>query len=103
MKQGINYSLKVNINDDLDKVKSIDFVFVQGNTKLEFTYPSTMAVRSEGENVIYLLWSAEDTYKFNSGSHMKMDTRIHYVDTDYSPETPIIDLVMNPTLFEEGS
>lgn len=102
MKQGTNSLMRININYNLDDVKSIRFLFKQNEKRLEFIYPSDNAVRAVGSNSIFLVWSAEDTYMFSTNSVMKMDTLIKLNDSEENPETKIVTFKMNPTLFEKG-
>lgn len=101
MKQGTNSVLKVNINYSFDSIEKIQFLFKQNNTKLMFTYPSTTAIRVEDENAVNLIWSAENTFLFDSKKAIQMDTLISITDAESNPETSIATFYMSPTLFEK--
>lgn len=107
MKQGLRFTMAVEFDIDLDTVKKIEFLFKQkGNssdTALKTaTYPGD-AKRKGTENIILIPWSQEETYRFSSGKSFYLDTRITLNDTDNQPETNIVELAMNPTLFSEVS
>lgn len=101
MKQGLNLILPVEIGIDLGSVETIDFIFVQKETRLQFHYPSKKAYREADSNIIALVWTVDDTFLFRSGSPMMMDTRISLYGTTTNPETAINRLVMQPTLFKK--
>lgn len=117
MKQGTNFILPIQIEYDLEQVKSIDFIFKQSALKNKneysareilkgvektFTYPSETATLSETEeNVINLHWTAKDTYIFvPDGEPVYMDTRITLNNSTENPETEIVKIQMLPTLFK---
>lgn len=117
MKQGTNFILPVQIEYDLEQVKSIDFIFKQSALKNKneysirdvlkgvektFTYPSETATLSETEeNVINLYWTTKDTYIFMpEGEPIYMDTRITLNNSTENPETEIVKIQMLPTLFK---
>lgn len=117
MKQGTNFILPVQIEYDLEQVKSIDFIFKQAALKNKneysirgilkgvektFTYPSETATLSETEeNVINLYWTDKDTYIFMpEGEPVYMDTRITLNNSTENPETEIVKIQMLPTLFK---
>ena len=56
MKQLTNHILGVEFDINLDSVREIKFVFVQGTKRLRFTYPSLDAFRQADSNVICLRW-----------------------------------------------
>lgn len=102
MKVGINQILEVKVGIPLDEVESIKFVFSQfSERKLFFTYPSEKALRGENDT-IELLWSKEESYLFMPDKTIFMDSFIKLFGSDNNPETPIIKLMMNPTLFKEN-
>ena len=88
---------------DLSNVSKIEFAFAQniGETPLKTaTYPNEKATLVV-ENVIGVEWTPEETALFKAGKPFYVDTRITLIDSIYQPETPILKLTMNPTLFEE--
>ena len=99
MKQGTNNIMPVHFGIDLDGVSSIDFIFVQEEKKKYYTYPSDTAIRREGENVVELYWTEEDTYDFLTGE-VQLDTKIHLTGSEQNPPTEIVKFKMTPTLFE---
>lgn len=104
MKQLTNNILKLNFRGvDLAAVSTIELAFAQkkGETPLKTaTYPGTGTVLI-GDSLIGVEWSKEETALFDAGKSFYLDTRITMADSPYQPSTPIIKLVMNPTLFKE--
>ena len=104
MKQLTNNLLKMNFSGiDLNNVSKIEFAFSQeiGKPPLKTAeYPSAGAVHVTG-NLIGVVWTPEETALFDSGKPFFADTRITLTDSEYQPETPILKLMMNPTLFED--
>ena len=98
MKRGINSVLPVIIGCDLDTIDRIEFLFVQDDHKLLFSYPSDRAVRDADK--INLMWTQEETLAFHEGA-VKLDTHIHLIGAATNPETKIATFKMNPTLFDE--
>lgn len=101
MKKLTNFILPVEIGMELDDVQSILFKFVQGNKTMLFQYPSAKATRKEGENTVLLRWTLEDTMVFSENRSIEMDTYIHLIDSDQNPETDIVSMTMNRTLFTQ--
>jgi len=110
-KQATQNVLSVSFDTDLDQIEQIEFVFTQDNKENAPTLKSalwvnggdnTSAVRVEGENVIEIPWSIEDTFKFKREKKFFMDTRIAVIGDDYNPITPIIELFMCPSLFKQS-
>jgi hypothetical protein len=105
MKQLTNNLLKMNFNGiDLDNVSKIEFAFSQeiGQAPLKIAeYPNKNAVLI-ADNLIGIAWTQEETALFKGGKHFFADTRITLKDSEYQPETPILRLTMEPTLFEKG-
>ena len=88
---------------DWSKVSKIEFAFSQniGEAPLKTaTYPNNNTTQV-ADNVIGVIWTSAETAVFEAGKPFYCDTRITMSDLEYQPETPIIKLVMNPTLFEE--
>lgn len=104
MKQLTNNLLKMNFNGiDLTNVSKIEFAFSQeiGKAPLKVAeYPSENTVLI-ADNMIGIAWTQEETALFKGGKHFFADTRITLNDSKYQPETPILRLTMEPTLFEE--
>ena len=103
MKQLTKNLLKMNFTGiDLSTVSKIEFAFSQkiGEKPLKTpTYPSTNA-KLIADNMIGIEWTAAETALFEAGKPFFVDTRITLKDSEYQPETPIVKLMMNPTLFE---
>ena len=95
-----NFIMTVNVNYDLDKVDKITFKFMQkyNDRSVIFTYPSDKAVRTE-DNRIVLKWDAKTAFIFSSNGEIEMDTLIDLKDSDLNPETNIVSLKMDRTLF----
>ena len=105
MKQLTHNLLKMNFHGIiLDDVEKIEFAFAQniGDAPLKTAvFPSeTAVVVSEG--MIGIVWTQEETTLFEPDKKFYADTRITMKNSAYQPETPIIRLKMNPTLFEQG-
>lgn len=101
MKIGITQYQPVIFDYDLDTVSKVEFIFKQGKTVRIVDYPSEEAIRRDGKNIIDIKFSAEETYRWKSNEAILMDTRIHVKDSDTMPQTPIIPIKMNSTLFED--
>ena len=110
IKAGTVFMLPVEIDDpDFDHISGIEFIFKQeqGGETLKTAYwsrdgESRDAEKKDAENVIMVLFSREDSYKFVQDDIFQLDTRIHYENTITNPYTNIIRLRMNATLFESG-
>ena len=105
MKQLTHNLLKMNFQGiSLNEVSKIEFAFAQniGDPPLKTAvFPSeTAALVTEG--MVGIVWTKEETALFEPNKHFYADTRITMKDSEYQPETPIIRLKMNPTLFELG-
>ena len=72
MKQGTQFVLPVEIGMDLDDVSRIEFVFKQKSCKGFPAIKSNVwpddCTRQEGQNIILIPWTREETYKFLAGS-----------------------------------
>lgn len=103
MKQLTKNLLKMNFSGiDLSNVSKIEFAFSQeiGKPPLKTAeYPNKDAILIV-DNMIGVEWTAEETDLFKAGKPFYADTRITLKDSEYQPETPVIKLMMNPTLFE---
>lgn len=94
-------------NIDFSTIKSIDFVFKKEQSEEAAVIKSSTymadgtgdAQKRDGENVIEIPFSREDTLKFEANEPFYMDPRIRLFDSPVEPETSIIKLRMNPTLF----
>lgn len=104
MKQLTRNLLKMNFTGiDWSKVSKIEFAFSQniGETPLKTAiYPNSGAVQV-AENLVGVEWAAQETSLFEAGKPFYADTRITLSDSPYQPETLIVKLKMNPTLFED--
>lgn len=104
MKMGTTCRLAVELNINLDNIAKVEFCFSQtmgpcARILKTCAYPDDCA-RREDKNVIDVIFTAEETRRFKPGQRFFMDTRVTLAD-GYMAETPIVGLVMNPTLFEE--
>lgn len=89
---------------DLADVSKIEFAFSQnkGSTPLKVTeYPGSGTVKV-GDGMVGVIWTPEETMLFEADKSFYADTRITMSDTEYQPQTPIVRIVMNATLFERG-
>ena len=105
MKQLTHNLLKMNFHGIiLDDVQKIEFAFAQniGDTPLKTAvFPSGTAVVLS-EDTLGIVWTQEETALFEPNKTFYADTRITMKNSVYQPETPIIKLKMNATLFEQG-
>lgn len=116
IKQGTKFILPILIHYDLDQIRSIEFLFSQNLDRKNTTKgpenvekfalwnaqnESADVYREGHENVINIVWSREDTYKFKSKERLFLDTRITGND-GYDIPTTIVPLNMSPTLFLEN-
>lgn len=110
IKAGTTFVLPVEIQDSkFSLISAIEFLFKQtenGET-LKTAYwsrdgESRDAQLVEGENIIVVSFSREDSYLFQQNEMFFMDTRIHYTDSITNPYTPIVRVRMNQTLFVDG-
>lgn len=105
MKQLTKNLLKINFKGiDLTDVSKIEFAFSQniGDSPLKVeTYPGDNVI-SVSDNSLGVVWTTADTALFKAGQHFYADTRITMSGSEYQPETPILKLRMNPTLFEKA-
>lgn len=105
MKQLTKNLLNINFKGiDLNKVSKIEFAFAQeiGKPPLKVeTYPGDN-VFLVSDSTVSVQWTAADTELFEAGKYFYGDTRITMSDTEFQPETAIMKLRMNPTLFEKG-
>lgn len=102
MKQGNNQIMGIRFKEGLNNVETILFKFVQGNRSLTFKFPSeNTAIDREEENVIDLLWTYKDTYMFEADKTIYLDTLVKMKNSNTTPEIPIKELTMSPTLFRQ--
>ena len=103
MKKGLNFHLSVKFDGvSLDDVEKIEFAFSKNDsmdTVKTDEWPGT-ATRKGTENVILVPFTYDETRDFSGV--FRMDTRITMKGTTDQPETPVLELEMNDTLFEEG-
>jgi hypothetical protein len=103
MKQLTRNILEMSLNGiDLADVAKIEFAFSQNihSTPLKVAEFPGDGVLDLGNNILGVIWTPEETMLFEAGKSFYADTRITMNDTEYQPETPIVKLQMNPTLFE---
>lgn len=105
MKQYTKSLMKMNFEGlDMSLVAKIEFAFSQeiGQPPLKIAeYPTNDAGLMYG-STIGVVWWPEETALFKPDKVFYADTRITLRDSSYNPETSIIRLKMNPTLFEDG-
>ena len=103
MKKLTHNLLKLNFTGiDWSEVSKIEFAFSQniGEAPLKTAeYPSADAFEV-ADNLVGVVWTSEETALFKEGKPFYADTRITLNSSEYQPETPIVKLMMNPTLFE---
>lgn len=103
MKQLTHNLLKLNFTGiDWSEVSKIEFAFSQniGEAPMKTAeYPSGTAFEVT-DNLVGIVWTPEETALFKAGKPFYADTRITLSGSSYQPETFIVKLMMNPTLFE---
>lgn len=103
MKRGTTPTLLIKIGVEPDIIQEIIFLFKQkcsetAEATLTKVYPSEFVTYSDG--VYHVRWTQEETRLFDEELLFYMDTRIVLTDGKI-PETRIVTLKMNKTLFEE--
>lgn len=106
MKRGTTPTLPVRVNIDNASTASVTFVFKQ--TKEEDAtalvtkeWPTDEEVTYDSEKERYLIeWTEAETRLFVADQVFFMDTKV-VLNSGKIPETNIVMLRMNPTLFEE--
>ena len=105
MKQGLRLLLPVRFDGvSVSDISKIEFVFAQ-DIAINNTIRKTSLYDRSNEDVMfddgifYVPWTPDETYLFKAQSPFYMDTRITLTNSDYQPQTNIVELVMNPTLF----
>ena len=105
MKQLTKSLLKINFKGiDLANVAQIEFAFSQniGEAPLKVeTYPGDSVIKLS-DTSLGVEWTAGETELFEAGKVFYGDTRITMADSAYQPETSMLKLRMNPTLFEKA-
>ena len=109
MKQGTNFHMSVTVDgiEDLTTIEAIEFLFKRTNSKTQHSFKTAYyAADGSGDvvlsdNVFYVPWTRAETYSIPGKSVFYMDTRIHLVGTEDNPKTNMVDLMMDPTLFNE--
>lgn len=116
MKQNTTPVLPIEVLAPYENIKRVEFIFKRLNTNnynndIYKTYPALVhkifegeelggiVVPGEGNFVVRVPFTAEETLKMPVGV-IYMDTRIVYEDGSI-PETEIVPVNMNATLFEE--
>jgi hypothetical protein len=107
MKQGTNYHLKV-VFDGLavEDIREIAFGFSQTRTSppIKTNRYSALPLRPGDVELVdgaFLVpFSAEDTWAFKPDTAFYMDTSVTLPGTADTPQTPIVQLRMDRTLFE---
>lgn len=97
MKQGTKFLLPVAIGTDVDMIRKIEFILVQGSKEMTWEYPSDRTIRED--NVINLVFTEEESWELVPYKRISLDTRITLNDSEYQPETKIATVVMHETLF----
>lgn len=101
MKRNTTPSLEVTFAIDNENLQSIEFVFKQEDKEsapalVEKTYPDDVTYK---DGVYRVPFTTEETLRFEENKHFYMDTRPH-TKGGAIPETPIVKLFMNKTLFK---
>ena len=100
MKRGLNFHLPVSIDIDLQDVDKIEFIFskfIGAEILKKEIYPNGNVKLQELDRTFLIPFSSEETYNFQGQFYM--DTRITLKSTTDQPQTEIITLNMDNTLF----
>ena len=113
--QGTRYYMPIQLTGvSLDNVTSIEFMFKQGMSNAGTALKTALwvsgdenatAFRTEdndGNDVIAVPWTLDETYNFISGRRFYVHARIHLSGTDANPPVRIVAVVMSETLFAQG-
>ena len=113
--QGTKYYMPILLTGvDLDDVSEIEFVFKQGPSMTEAALKTALWVNgdenatafrtedNDGNDVIAIPWTMDETYLFVSGRRFYVHARIHLNGTDANPPVRIVAVVMSETLFAQG-
>jgi len=113
MKQGISIHLPVKFDGlDLTETDEIVFIFKRACIKtaegMKTSYwksdgTGDCITKPNTTDTVLVPWSESDTYLFAENRDFYMDTKVTLTGSTDNPETNIVKLTMNPTLFEEGS
>lgn len=99
---------------DLDDVSSIEFMFKQTKDMTDVALKSALWVNgdenstafrtedNDGNDVIAIPWTLDETYLFKGGRFFYVHARIHLTGTDANPPVRIVSVVMSETLFNQG-
>lgn len=106
-KAGITQHLEVTFGlETLEDISKIEFLFRQVNNMNGMVYKKSVYDPSDSSSDVTLVdnsflipFSKEDSYLFKQNAPFYMDTRISLTDSDDNPETEIVEIFMNPTLF----
>lgn len=105
MKQLTKNILAVSLNGvDIADIAKVEFAFSQNmhSTPLKLAeYPGSNTV-DLGDNMIGVIWTPDETMLFEAGKTFCADTRITLRDSEFQPQTPIVKLQMDPTLFRRA-
>lgn len=108
MKQGIRSTLAVKINNlSAKSVERIEFLFKASNDQASeplktSVYPGDVTLSRTDNNTFLVPFLPEETYRFQAGKTFYMDTKVYLKGMQDNPETPIMRIIMNKTLFGEG-
>jgi hypothetical protein len=106
---GINFLMPILLDGAvLEDLEYIELIFKQQNSEnAKIVKQSLWASDDSGDaktkdgakNVILVPWTREETYKFQRNGKFYGQARLHYSGTEYQPETPPFEMVMNESLF----
>lgn len=110
IKAGTCFNLPVEIQDsNFENIEAVEFMLKQSENgdPVKTAYwskngESRDAERISGENVILINFSRDDSYLFRQNDMFFLDTRIHYINSDTNPYTPIVRVRLRNTLFKSG-
>lgn len=106
MKQGTSFSMSAKFDGlDPESVHSIEFIFKEKRDKTSSAfktakYPDNVSLNTDTQAFI-IPWTKAETYKVPYTGRFYMDSRITLNGVADQPETEIVELFMNPTLFDE--
>ena len=106
---GINFLMPILLEGAvLEDLEYIELIFKQQNSEnAAIIKQSLWAADGTGDaktkdgtaNVILVPWTRAETYKFQRSGKFYGQARLHYPETEYEPESPPFELIMNESLF----
>lgn len=98
MQHAITQSERFDFDIPIDEIERVEFRYVQGDTIRDVEWPGDHT-NEVGSHAIEVVWTPDDSSRFDVGE-VVCQTRITLKASPYQPETDIIALRMDRSLFE---